>query len=387
MSNKQLKIDLKKIFYIIVFCFLIKPTFIGEMPGLERFNLIYNGMRIIIVLFIFIIFIIKKGKFNKIILLWFIYNVIYGLNCFITNGFNFSFFMNFFLVTSLLMIFQLESQYKCIHKVVFSLNFVLGFYIIFNFFTIIFFPNGMYMNSAFYIDNYLLGFDNEHITFILPALILIEINKYINNNNKISFFYILVLFSCVLSILLRWSATGVVGVFLYFVILFLYNYKLFNNIFSWKKMLFIIILFFLLINILRFQNIFSFIVVDILNKDLTFTGRTLIWDIALSLFLKNPLIGSGADCLKAYGYSHAHNFYLNLLCSVGIFPLLIFIMIIIISLKRLNNYSYLSKYFISVIFSFLFIMLFESYTTYYLFFIVIGLNYVLGDLEGFNEIS
>lgn len=386
MSERVLKIDLKKIFYIVVFFFLIKPTFIGEMPGYEKVNSIYNALRIIIVLAIFIIFIINRGKFNKLILLWIVYNCIYGLNCFINNGVTFAFYMNFALITAILMILQLEYQKKSLNKVIFSLNLVLGLYIIINFITILFFPEGMYMNSAFYVDNFFLGFDNEHITFILPALMIAEINKD-RNNKKVSFFYILTILSSILSIFMRWSATGVVGLVIYLMTLLLYKYKLFSNTFNWKKVLGIVIIFFLMINIFRLQNLFSFIVVDILNKDLTFTGRTEIWDIALSLFLKNPVIGNGADCLKVYGYMHAHNFYINLLCTVGIFPLLIFIWIIATSIKKLRKDENVTKYIISAIFSFLFIMLFESYITYYMLFIIIGLGYTLGKMEEKNEIS
>ena len=65
--------------------------------------------------------------------------------------------------------------------------------------------------------------------------------------------------------------------------------------------------------LLRLQNIFSFIIQNILGKDLTFTGRTRIWDNAIEFIKARFIIGYGketgaviASKLGDIKFTHAH---------------------------------------------------------------------------------
>ena len=76
------------------------------------------------------------------------------------------------------------------------------------------------------------------------------------------------------------------------------------------------------------QNYFDFIIVDLLNRDLTFTGRTYIWDKAISLIKDNMVLGLGFSDMelriKAIGIYHAHSAYLNVLLESGIIGLIFY---------------------------------------------------------------
>lgn len=50
-----------------------------------------------------------------------------------------------------------------------------------------------------------------------------------------------------------------------------------------------------LLVVVRFQNLFSYIIVDVLGKDLTLTNRTFIWDNALRAIHDNFLFGFGVE--------------------------------------------------------------------------------------------
>ncbi len=84
--------------------------------------------------------------------------------------------------------------------------------------------------------------------------------------------------------------------------------------------------------------------------DLTFSGRTAIWDYTMSLFWENPIFGQGFGAIWNVGiYSlmqqkilniglvlkHAHNGYIGLLAEIGVVGLSLLIGLLVVTLCRL----------------------------------------------------
>ena len=92
------------------------------------------------------------------------------------------------------------------------------------------------------------------------------------------------------------------------------------------------IIFTFLVVVCRIQNLFSFIIVDMLGKDLTFTGRTRDWDLAFELIPQRLLLGYGsmnqATEKIVLGDAFTHNGLLELVFRGGIIALFIFTMAI-----------------------------------------------------------
>ena len=111
-------------------------------------------------------------------------------------------------------------------------------------------------------------------------------------------------------------------------------------------------LFFFGIVVARLQQVFSPLIVQVLHKDITFTGRTEIWDLTLAYVKEHWLTGSGyltrADFPKMFpsdlfSYVHPHNFILSLLLQGGVILLVIFVIWTGISgMYLLKNRGYLS---------------------------------------------
>ena len=86
-----------------------------------------------------------------------------------------------------------------------------------------------------------------------------------------------------------------------------------------------------------------YIIRDVLNKDLTFTYRTSLWEISSNLFWKSPLWGYGqmdVDWMKSHMTSHAigpHNLIYYILLEGGIILFLSFLTIFLFPLKRIAN--------------------------------------------------
>lgn len=159
----------------------------------------------------------------------------------------------------------------------------------------------------------------------------------------------------------------------------------------------IALLFFVLVVLLRVQDHLSFLIQDILNRDLTFTGRTYIWDYAIESISNNKIFGIGiydfALRLSRTGVYHAHCTLLNITFEAGILGLISYFSIWILSVVKSekyksNKYIYLTSYFI---FIFLIITLVEFYVKDIMFITLIGMIYNLSKLikrgELYNEES
>lgn len=95
--------------------------------------------------------------------------------------------------------------------------------------------------------------------------------------------------------------------------------------------------------IARLMDMFSFLLVNILHKDVTLTFRTRIWDNALAAIQQNLLTGVGRldaaqmEAILGYGVSHPHNRYLYVTLCFGIIGLALFLLIVYYANKGTIN--------------------------------------------------
>lgn len=130
------------------------------------------------------------------------------------------------------------------------------------------------------------------------------------------------------------------------------------------------------------QNYFSYFIEDILKKDLTFTGRTYIWDKSIDYFKDSPIIGNGVynfnDRLKNVniGIYHAHCTYLNVLMESGIIGFLLYIGILFYVNINMNKIKHTKLYkMISVGFLSVFILtLMDVFKTNFAFYILLNIG-------------
>jgi O-antigen ligase len=84
------------------------------------------------------------------------------------------------------------------------------------------------------------------------------------------------------------------------------------------------------INIKGITRIMSFITGDLIND-----GRFELYSQSLSLFGENPVFGNGIGSIFHYLHSYSHNLFMDILAESGIFGLVLFIMVLVIFLKKL----------------------------------------------------
>lgn len=212
---------------------------------------------------------------------------------------------------------------------------ILTLYIIINFALVMVRPGGLYKTNYFS-NNYLLGYDNQNINFMLPALVLVILkNQYV----KRCTLHVLLLYSLAWGTAIRiWSgmtlvAVGLmtlVAIILYrgeksFVTKKIFTGKLFNLI----NYIFAALAANVMLVFLRLQYYLEFLIVGVLQKDLTLTSRTYIWDRNLAFIRQRWLFGYGrenyAERAIKFGRSannpiglHAHNRMIETLYSGGV---------------------------------------------------------------------
>ena len=122
------------------------------------------------------------------------------------------------------------------------------------------------------------------------------------------------------------------------------------------------------------RHIFSFLIVDILEKDITFTGRIYVCDKALDFISTKPLLGYGnVNFQYTSSILSTHNMILGILFNVGIIGLIFLLIFLYKSFKNLWKYRrYEVSKFVSIFFFAYFIMmLMESYSLKYFIYLLI----------------
>ena len=318
-------------FIALVFMVLYKPAMFSQMPALHTFDTISNVFKIMVIAVLgvwFVYFYQKVSLFFVGIVFFEVWRVLATIYC---GGNYTSLFLAIFNALAICLVVEMGLKTDP-DALLDGASFTLGLFVLINFATIILFPQGMYEFNN-YTQNYFLGYRNNSIMLFFPAIIF-SIVRSLRKYNKLTLSSFVITAVSFATVILAFSATSVIGmtVFILFLLLALIN-KMpnFLNIITYLA---INITYFFGVIILRLQEAFAFIIVDMLGRDLTFTGRTKIWDSALAAFAKSPVFGVGEIENQAsrdlIGATHAHNYYLDLLYKSGLPGFLIFFAILII---------------------------------------------------------
>ena len=206
---------------------------------------------------------------------------------------------------------------------------VLNILLLINLLLLLIYPNGIatgldYLSTPYHF----FGTKNQATPlFIFASVLYFMSEEYSQNYIGLVLGQMLV----VISVLLYGSGTGVLCVFLNIGLnVFRKRQKYASQIkrIKWLKSLLIFSVF-LTVGVVFFniQNFFSFLIVDILGKDVTLSGRTEIWRNAISAIMKHPFLGYGYGFKVDRGF-YSHNLFLELLVTGGIIGLILYVVFV-----------------------------------------------------------
>lgn len=334
MKIKKISIKnfLSIIFFSIVFFALIKPDSLEYLGFTWLANLLIclDGF---LMIFLFFMFIANKYKISKMSILIICYFLIGFLSTLLHSNDLFSFIkvagpgIAICLLTDYLIQKNKIIYFKSIYT-------TLGIAYFLNFITILkYYPVGMYQMDKVSGDLYLMGYDNGMIYNLLPLCGISLILSYIKTGKLISKVSLFAILLTVISEFFVDSASGIVEITLFLI------FSICRNNFLLKKIMrpyFVFLNYFIFslgINVFRIQNLFKYLIVDVLKKDLTFTNRTYLWDYALNIIKSKPIFGIGYGEHNIYGifsrsYSHPHSMMLDIMVKGGVILLISFIFIL-----------------------------------------------------------
>lgn len=209
---------------------------------------------------------------------------------------------------------------------------------------------------------YFIGGKNSIALTAIPTIPIVYLYSYFNYK-KLKLIPMVLILMSVISIFLSASGTGMVVALLTTIFIFI-SKKLSPSFFTYFV---IYLVSFFTIVIFRFQEaLFGNFIVNVLHKDLTFTGRTFIWDVAISQIKQSWFFGYGwgNKVISMYfaNLTESHDGILDVLMFCGAFGCLFFLFILIMAGKKLvaHKNNILSKILSFSMFAYLIISLTES---------------------------
>ncbi len=230
----------------------------------------------------------------------------------------------------------------------------LWFISLLNLLTMIVFPNGMFsildkleiigLDSKY---RWLWGFKNNLYNLILPFILFNFSASYIEKKNIFCKSNICALIISVSTALLSHSSTLVLAIILFCFIIICIKFKFVKRFMTVRNMGIFGVLLSVLIVFFNIQNMFEWLIVDILGKDLTLSTRTVLWGYAMDDIKESLVFGYGVQNATTFGllryskaFSHCHNAILTLTYQGGvmaIFTYLIFYLYTILKKYEKND--------------------------------------------------
>ncbi|MEO2075933.1 MAG: O-antigen ligase family protein [Bacillus sp. (in: firmicutes)] len=361
---REIKINKKDFLLIMIFVPFLEPKMFQYISSIDT---IFNILKVLSTIYISIQILNNINRISLFGYLWVFYTLSFFIPTIIYSGDLWKVIIS--LLPSMcfgvyLDILLRHNSKKCI-KALFT---IYTSYLIINSVLLLIFKNGlgMYISGYDYtqVDSRLnfLGLDNSFITAFLPITLLAAI--WLGMNNK-KFKTLVIIMS--LNMIFVWSGTGIIGYTLVIILVFLKPEKLIKIKLATPSIIIYLILYSSIV-IFRFQNYFSYLIVDVLGKDLTFTGRTILWDLALSKIPQKPLFGFGFtkyDLLVAPNGSaySSHNTILQIFLLGGVLAFSILCIAMFITRNKLNKCR--EKNIANIISVFIFISWFSGMTENY----------------------
>lgn len=334
---------------VTILFLLIQTQFFGN------YHYIFSIVVLIYLLFWFIIYLKEKehvnkpiNKLNLILVLAFLLYAIVVSKFF--GNFHIKGIIEFNAVTLYGIYLSKKYTFEGCIKVLFIFSFIL---LVINLICVVFFKWAISLDER-YINSVQGIFEHRNVigSYMIINIAVSLIYMTIWSSKKIKIISYINILGAAYLIYKTYSSTTII-VMLVMIALYL-AFRYINFKVSPILVTFIILIFnYILVNGLRVDGFINNFLMRTFNKDVTFTGRSYVWAIALNYIQMKPIWGYGFEGFfgdyivyfpnEVTVISHSHNGLLQILIDLGIVGLTMFICIVYRTLKKVLEYREYNK--------------------------------------------
>lgn len=334
---------LKRLFWIVLTIPYFKPALLGVLEGTELLETAFDLWRMAavgVVVLLYLCEMIRQRRRPSGVLLWLCGYLAFVTLSTVLHGKNYWAILNH-VVTIVSFCMLLELSLRRSPMVTMDMLFYpLTVLILANFLLECVYPGGVCTGGTYNYSYNLLGIDNLLAPLLIPYMFLTALRSTMLHGDLDWVSYCMLGVSA-LSLLLVWSATGLMGLAVALVFLLFFYQRRWQTLFNGATAMLSGVSLFFAVVLYRLQDVFAFLIEGVLHKGLSFTGRTEIWDTAIDNILRSPALGYGLAQsgkvyrLRKHKYYHAHNVFLEVLMEGGFCALLCFLMMLASAVKPL----------------------------------------------------
>jgi O-antigen ligase len=375
----KLTVDIGCIKYIVLLVPLFEPNLFVKY---NIMNYAFIGGLLLVAELVFLLVVSKRLQISNMFLAVFFYRISFFFQT-VINGGDLMKWGYYSIVIMVMCVLFDNFIRKDARRFLSALLFILTLQLLINSIVVILFPSGI-TNGIYFVGK------RTRFTDVIFPTILISLILDKMDNRKISLRTKAICVLCLFNIISKWIGTALVGLGIVVIIyLLLKNKKRLINFLTISKITIGAIILNILIAVCRIQNIFSWLIVDILHKDLSLTYRTYIWDEIFKYMQGNWLLGFGMvdnGNFVYWGKStwakeliwQAHNQWLQLFHDGGLLLVFSFIIMLLFAGRQLKSNRVniqIKLYLVCFYLSYMIMMITEIYSYMSYFYIIIFLIY------------
>lgn len=348
MSNST-QSSISVISWSLIILPFVKPTYLDNIPFWDN---LFSVLAVICCLYLLFIYFTNIG-IEKVFMLWSAYFSVFILSTVINGEWNHVLQaiiplvngISIYMILRLMIYFDTNLLFR-------SLLPLLKVIVIWNYATVLLYPNGLYTvtRTTGWESNYawVLGLRNGEPFFLVFFICLICLDYLCREQTVIKTIFTILYFFITCDTLRRITGGGAY-VALLLIVVYLLFHKTIHRIPFFNSVNYVVasVVFFVGVVFFQLQNYFSWFIVGVLGKNLTLTGRTIVWLNAIKEIIKKPILGWGYENEQIISdklshnvpYTHGafmvtHNTFLECLYKGGVVGGFLLILIIIVIIRR-----------------------------------------------------
>lgn len=318
----------------------MKPAYITQIPVADMiFDILRGGSFLLIVFW----YVVKRKPISIVIVLTAVWGVLLAYSTLIHRGEVYNSILTTFSMLSVMLLY--DTAYNSDKSIFLSAQlFCFELMIYINLFTVLAFPRGLYRDSITHRWNmWFLGYYNTHTQYFVPAIMFAWLYRDRSGKRIRALALQLAIYITAFTV---WSGGEIVLLLSMGIVYTFFKNK--TTIFNYATYWLLHIYFFVFIILLKFQNLFEWLIDDFLGKWNSLITRMDLWERHIQHFLRSPIIGYGIQ----NGYAvrvpenggmlyavHAHNLLLELLYQSGIIGIVCFAAIVILSGRNVMRHK------------------------------------------------